>query len=127
MISATIKGLSVVKASMPSKLCKEEHCHCMCLQETHRGERDDPNVKSIPVTAANHVEVITAELPDVVVNSVYKPASEQFVLPTLGQRSLPQIVIGDFNSHNTIWYYDAIDNNRHNITLTTTQVQEAIQ
>ena len=38
--------------------------------------RDDLKVKSISVTAANHVEVITAELPDVVVHSVYKPPSE---------------------------------------------------
>ena len=72
--------------------------------------RDDLKVKIISVTAANHVEVITAELPDVVVHSVYKPPSEQFVLPPLGNRSLPQIVIGDFNSHNTIWGYDATDN-----------------
>ena len=68
---------------------------------------DDLNEKSISVTAANHVEVITAELPDVVLHSVYKPPSEQFVLPPLGHRSLPQIVIRDFNSHNTIWGYDA--------------------
>ena len=68
-------------------------------------------MKSISVTAANHVEVITAELPDVVVHSVYKPPREQVVLPPLGHRSLPQIVIGDFNSHNTIWGYDATDNN----------------
>ena len=96
---------------MLSYLCKEHHCHCLCLQETHRGERkerhrihgmtlvsehpqdkygsaifirDDLKVKSISVTTSNHVEVITAELP-----------SEQFV-----HRSIPQIVIRDFNSHN---------------------------
>ena len=68
-------------------------------------------MKSISVTAANHVEVVTAELPDVVVHSVYKSPSEQFVFPPLGPRSLPQIVMGDFNSHNTIWGYDATDNN----------------
>ena len=70
--------------------------------------RDDLKVKSISVTAYNHVEVITVELPNVV---AYKPPSEQFVLPSLGHRSLPQIVIGDFNSHNTIWGYDATYNN----------------
>ena len=58
--------------------------------------RDDLKMKSIYVTAANHVEVITAELPDVVVHSVYNPPSEQFVLPPLGHRSLPKIVIGEF-------------------------------
>ena len=101
----------------------------MCLQETHRSAskarpripgitfvaehphnkygsavfiRYNLNVKSISVSAANHVELITAELPDVVVHSVYKPPSEQFVLPPLGHGSIPQIVIGDFNSNNTI-------------------------
>ena len=99
VISANIEGLSAVKASMLSDLCKEQHCHCLCLQETHRDARkawpripvmtliterphdkygsaifirDDLKVKSISVTAANHVEVITAELPDVVVHSVYR-------------------------------------------------------
>ena len=122
---------------MLSDLCKEQHCHCLCLQETHIGTRkarpripgrtlvverphdkygsaifirDYLKVKRISVTAANHVEVIIAELPDVVVHSVYKPPSEQFVLPPLGHRSRPQIVIGDFNSHNTIWGYYATDN-----------------
>ena len=72
---------------------------------------DDLKVKSISVTAANHVELITAELSDVVAHSVYKPPSEQFVFPPLEDRSLPQIVIGDFHSHNTIWGYDATYNN----------------
>ena len=138
VISANIEGLSAVKAAMLSDLCKEHHCHCVSLQETHRGARkarpripgmtlvaerahdkkrnamfiiDDLRVKSISVTAVNHVEVITAELPDLVVHSVYKPPSEQFVLPPLRHRSLPQIVIGDFNTHNTIWGYDDTDNN----------------
>ena len=138
MISANIEGLSAVYTAMLSDLCKEQHCHCLCLQETHRGARkvrpripgmtlvaershdkygsaifigDNLKVKSISATAVNHVEVITAELPDVVVHSVYKPPSEQFVLPPLGHRSLPQIVIGDFNSHNTICGYDDTDNN----------------
>ena len=116
VISANIEGLSAVKASMLSDLYKEQHCHCPYLQETHRGARksspiipgmtlvaaerpdkkyrsaifirDDLKVKSISVTAANHVEVITAELPDVVVHSVYKLPSEQFVLHPLGHRSL---------------------------------------
>ena len=68
-------------------------------------------MKNISAIAVNHVEMITAELPDVVVHSVYQPPSEQFVLPPLGHRSLPRIVIGDFNSRNTIWGYDDKDNN----------------
>ena len=130
VISVNIEGLSAVKATMLSDLCKEQHCHCPCLQETHRSERkarpiipgmtlvaehphdkygtaiftrDYPKVKSISVTAANHVEVITVDLLDEVIHSVHKQPSEQFVFPQLGHRSLPQIVFGDLNSHNTIW------------------------
>ena len=135
VISVYIEGLSAVKASMLSDLYKEQHC--LCLQETNRGARkarhinpgmtlvaerphtkygsaifirDNLKVKSISVTAANHVEVITAELPNVVVHSAYKPPSEQFVLLSLGHRSISQIVICDFNSHNIIWVYNATDN-----------------
>ena len=39
VISANIESLSAVKASILSGLCKEQHCHCLCLQETHRCER----------------------------------------------------------------------------------------
>ena len=46
--------------------------------------RDDLKEKSISVTAANHVKVSTAELPDVVVHSVYNyishPASSLYSL-----------------------------------------------
>ena len=116
VISAKNEGLLAVKASMLSDLCKEQHCHYLCLQETHRGARkarpripgmtlvaerphdkygsaifikDDLNVKSISVTAANHIEVIIVELPDVVVHSVYKPPSDQFVLPPWTQKPTP--------------------------------------
>ena len=64
--------------------------------------RDDVKVKSISVATASYVEGITAVLPNVVVHSVYNPPSEQFVIPPLGQRSLPQIVMEEFNSHNTM-------------------------
>ena len=113
VISTNIKGLSAVKASMLLDLCNEQLCYCLCLQETHRGARkarpripvmtiisehphdkygsaifirDDLKVKSISVTAANHVEVITAELPDVVVHSVYHHhhvVSSSYLLPSL--------------------------------------------
>ena len=36
IISAKTEGLPTSKASMPSEMCKREHCHCLCLQETHR-------------------------------------------------------------------------------------------
>ena len=38
VISANIEGLTSTKASILSELCKNNHCHCLCLQETHRAK-----------------------------------------------------------------------------------------
>ena len=38
VISANIEGLTAVKASMLSVMCKDKHCQCLCLQETHRSQ-----------------------------------------------------------------------------------------
>ena len=138
VISANIEGLSAIKASLLSEMCKRERCHCLCLQETHRATnlprpkiagmslvaecphnkhgsailiRDDLKVKSISVCEDGNVELVTIVMPGVVVHSVYKPPNEQFVLPALGHRNLPHIVIGDFNSHSTTWGYQTTDDN----------------
>ena len=37
VISANIEGLTAVKASMLSDLCKEQHCHCLYLQIKSHG------------------------------------------------------------------------------------------
>ena len=102
VISANIEGLTANKASILSELCKDKHCHCLCLQETHRANdqarpnipsmvlvaerphnkhgssvfvRDGLKVNSISVCEVDNVEFITVELPGVVVHSVYKPLS----------------------------------------------------
>ena len=48
---------------------------------------------------------------------MYKPPAEQFLLPPLGSRNMSHIVIGDFNSHNTLWGYTSTDNNREVVEL----------
>ena len=60
--------------------------------------RDGLKVNSISVCEEENVELITVELPGVVVHSLYKPPPEPFLLPPLGQIIKPHIVIGDFNS-----------------------------
>ena len=132
VISANVEGLSANKASILAELCKIQHCHCLCLQETHRAKdqakpkipgmmlvaerphnkhgssvfvRDGLKVSSISVCEEENVEFITVELPGVVVHSLYKPPPVPFLLPPLGQRIKPHIIIGDFNSHNTLWGY----------------------
>ena len=123
VISANIEGLTASKACMLSEMCKREHCHCLCLQETHTAPylarskitgmtlvaerhhinygsailiRSDLQVKSISVWEQDSVELISIEMAGVVIHSVYTP---------------PHIMIGDFNNHNTTWGYTNTDDN----------------
>ena len=73
--------------------------------------RSDMKVKGVSVWEQVNVEMISIEMPGVVVHSVYKPPNEMFVLPALGHGNLPHIVIGDFNSHSTTWGYTNTDDN----------------
>ena len=105
VISANVEGLSANKASILSELCKIQHCHCLCLQETHQAKdqarpkitgmtlvperphkhgisvfvRDGLQVISISVCEEENAELITVELPGVVVHSLYKPPPEPFL------------------------------------------------
>ena len=78
---------------------------------------DGLKVNSISVCEVDKVEFITVELPCVVVHSVYKPPAVQFLLPPPGNRNMPHIVIGDFNSHNTLWRYTSTDNDGEAVEL----------
>ena len=73
--------------------------------------RDDLKVDNVYERLQGTVELITVVMSGVVVHSVYKPPKEQFSLSALGHIDLPNIVIGDFNSHSTSWGYDTTDNN----------------
>ena len=144
VISANIEGLTDNKASILSELCKDKHCHCLCLQETHRAKdqarlsipsmalvaerphnkhgtsgfvRDGLKVNSISDCEEENVEFITVELPGVMVHSLYNPPVEQYLLTPLGNRNMPHIVIGDFNSHNTLWRYTSTDNDGKPVEL----------
>ena len=126
VLSANVEGLTTSKASILPVMCKEQHCYCLCLKETHRSKdqarpripgmalvaecphnkhgssvfiRDGLKVNNISVCEEENVELITVELPGVVVDSMYKPPPEPFRFPALGQRNKPHIVIGYVNSH----------------------------
>ena len=125
VISANVEGLSAKKESILSELCKIQHCHCLCLQETHRAkDQARPKIPGMALVAEcphnKHgssvfvrdglkVNSISVVLPGVVVHSLYRPPPEPFLLPQLGQRIKPHIVIGDFNSHSTLWGYTTMD------------------
>ena len=60
---------------------------------------------------AQNVEVLRVETTQMTVISVYKPPPTPFTWPqqipmNTSQATRPTVIIGDFNSHNTIWGYD---------------------
>ena len=72
--------------------------------------QNDLKVKKIYERVQGTVEIITIVMSGIVVHSVYTPPNDLFELPALGHRNLPHIVIGDFNSHSTMWGYATTDN-----------------
>ena len=58
--------------------------------------RSDLKVKNVSVWEQDNVDLISIEMPGVVVHSVYKPPNDAFVLSALGYGTLSHIVIGDF-------------------------------
>ena len=122
VISANIEGLT--------EMFKREHCHCLGLQEIPRAPyqarpkltgmtliaerphikygsailiRSDLKMKGVSVWEQDNVELISIEMPGVVVQSAYKPPNEKFVLTALGNGNLPHIVTGDCSSHRTTY------------------------
>ena len=94
---------------MLSEMCKREYCHCLCLQETHRAPhlarpkipgmtliaerphikygsailiRSDWKVRGVSVWGQDNVELISIEMPRVVVYSVYKPTKREVCTST---------------------------------------------
>ena len=104
VISANVEGLTDSKVSILSLMCKEKYC----LQETHRSKdqartriscialvaerphnkhgssvfiSDGLKVDDISVCEEENLELITVELPGVVVHSMYTPPPKPFRLP----------------------------------------------
>ena len=71
-------------------------------------------MNNISVCEEDNVELIAVELPGVV-HSMYKPPPEPFRLPASGQRNKPHIVIGDFNSHSTLWEYTTTNSHKESV------------
>ena len=117
VIYANIEGLTASKASILLVMCKEQHCHCLwsprnskdqarpripgmalvaeCPHNKHDSFvfiRDGLKVNNISVCEEGNVELITVELPGVIVHSMYKPPPESFRLSALGQRNKPHML-----------------------------------
>ena len=138
VISINIEGFSTAKQQILAELCSNLHCDVLCIQETHRGSdnirpsipgmvfaNERPHnqygsaifvkassvIESTSVSAEDDIEVLTVELSNIAVTSVYKPPAAAFVFPQSARQTngKPQIIIGDFNSHSTQWGYSETD------------------
>lgn len=134
VMSINIEGLYSPKEIVLSELCAEWKCDVLCIQETHRDINDNrpkingmrialelphkkygsaiftkPNlvIKSVGSSQVNNIEIITIELTNCSITSVYKPPTQpyEFINPENFKRDTSNIVIGDFNSHSVSWGY----------------------
>ena len=52
VISVNVEGLSGNKVSILSEFCTIQHCHCLCLQETHRAkDQAGPKIPGMTLVA----------------------------------------------------------------------------
>ena len=63
------------------KIPERPHINMVTLFSSER----DLKVEGVSVWEQDNVELISIDMPGVVVHSVYKPPNDKFVLPTLGQ------------------------------------------
>lgn len=133
-MSLNIEGLTSEKEKIISHLVKENNVDVLCLQETHRKEcdhnpsitnmkiigrrshnkygsaifvRDKLSVKSVHITDEDNIEIITVDLGNITISSIYKPPNTpfKFIEPPNFQNQNTRIVIGNFNSHSISWGY----------------------
>jgi hypothetical protein len=69
--------------------------------------KDELNFESVQITDENNMEIITIDLGNITISSIYKKpiTSFKFIEPPNFQNQNTRIVIGDFNSHSLSWGY----------------------
>eukprot|EP00057_Strongylocentrotus_purpuratus_P002687 XP_003725025.1 PREDICTED: RNA-directed DNA polymerase from mobile element jockey-like [Strongylocentrotus purpuratus] len=134
-MSINTAGFSSAKQQLIGKLCKENDCVALCLQETHRGHQhirpripgmklaiERPHVKygsaffvrkdviidQTSLTEKDNIEVLAVNMGKLTVTSAYKPPGSTFAFtePQSFNYDLVNVIIGDFNSHSTSWGYE---------------------
>ena len=134
VISINVDGFSSAKIDIIAKICCDEACHVLCLQETHQGPNsvrpcilgmklaiESPHEQygsaifanfniTIESTSSNRVNIklLTTNLRGITVTSVYKPPTVCFSSSNIVHNDV-WVMIGDFNSHSSNWDYDVMD------------------
>lgn len=133
-ISVNIEGLSSFKEELFQNLCRTKKCDLLCIQETHRdvhqarlpihgmrliAERahrqygsvvfgnPDIRVINVSVSGKSDLGIITVELSNLTVTSIYKLLDTPLSVISVGDqdREKPSVFVGDFNSHSCMWGY----------------------
>lgn len=141
IMQLNIEGISKPKCEVLEKLLYEEIIDIVAIQETHLSQdgprsevrgytmvgalhhekfgiatyvKDDllPSTQVLPAINALSVGI---KINDVTIVNVYKPPSAEFQQNVLPRFENPSIVLGDFNSHHTLWGYDDIDQDGTNL------------
>ena len=138
LISFNTEGFSREKADILSSLCRVNNCAVLLLQETHRGPtRKRPkipgmnlivkrphdqygsaiyvkpglDISNTNIYSDNNMEILSINLEGLTVTNIYKPPNTPFTYKDPPCHQSTKIIMGDFNSHNTIWGYDETNEN----------------
>ncbi|NEO82313.1 reverse transcriptase domain-containing protein [Moorena sp. SIO4G3] len=132
IVSFNAEGLSAAKVDLLSGL----NADIICVQETHKDSvppkipgmhltihhqspvhgsaiyaRDPSTITNSLDVSHGGIEILRVETQHLCVVSVYKPPPTPFMWPqALDLTDKPHLVVGDFNSHNTLWGYSQTDN-----------------
>lgn len=141
VISLNVEGLTSVKQDIIADICKKNACDVLCIQETHRGSdsnrpkiagmkliiehphghhgsavfvRENLSCKADILKLSEDIEILTIELANIAVTSIYKPPTTNFAFDPDAFGSCPnRVIIGDFNSHSTLWGYSETNADGH--------------
>ena len=139
IISFNAEGLSPTKCELLANL----NADVLCLQETHKDKeppkipgmhliiyhtspvhgsaiyaRDQAIILNSSDLSENGLEILQIDTAKLTIISVYKPPTTPFTWPrnhNIGDKAT--LVIGDFNSHNTIWGYSHTNNDGDAVEL----------
>ena len=69
------------------------------------------DVNNTNIYSDNNIEILSINPEGLTVTSIYKPPNTPFTCKDPPCHQSIEIVMGDFNSHNTIWGYDETNEN----------------
>ena len=138
LISFYTEGFSREKADILSLLCRVNNCTVLLLQATHRGPtKNRPKIPGMKLIAErlhdqygseiyvkpgldvndtniysdNNMGILSTNLGSLTVTSIYKLPNTPFKYKDPPFHQSTEIIMGDFNSLNTIWSYDETNKN----------------